>query len=937
MNEEFVNKLYLAKEKVFSFVNEAESLLNRAILLSLVVITLLWLNFNNIIEILVSEESIKENLIEKLSDATGKEVFVEGDVIFRTQPEPIVIINKIKIKNPAGSSEENFVEIDSISTKPSIFSAIIGRMQLENILIENVKINIDSTSEKKETVYQMVDKVFSKEGKFNDKKIAFVNLSLRFLKKNPTSAGGNIVRLIDIPSLELIPNPEKSEDKYLIKGSILSTKFNEKYFFNLGFKQGFGLESDYLGKIYSTNTDLIFSGKIDTTDKIKFYGKLEGKVGAFTKKIITLIGFPEDFLEKIRDTEESNVTANYLYDGKTFNLNDFSAESRYTALTIGSKTDFDVKSNTNVTINFSRFDYSQIFKSRIELLSEKKAKKIERDFQKKLQDYFLFSIGDDVNFSITVNIPKIDFFHSKQGSLYIRMILRDGQFSIPNFKARLPGDSVLDIVAVAEINKAQKQLKGVTRIRLIGKKLDDLNLALDPEAEPREDTLFGGFFVDAKGFLYEQNIHFREIIARFNDDSLAGQMMIDYSKGFNASAAFNFTNININKYIEVADDTDANIIGIKDNSFASKFDFLRVIDSIFDKLDIVISADKMIRSGHEYTDVSVFGAITPGITDIRDFYFNSDLMGEVSGKVHLDLTDFQPKINVDLNIDKYDLDLLIYDEVIKQDDEYNFDGKWSNEKVTFEKLGSFLGELNLKIDNFKIYHFDLNKFAMKAKAETSRFNIEKARANIFGNKIDFKGYLTTEFPSFSISFESSDLDTESFMADTLNLDQLNTKFNMSGVLSSSGYSIEQMIQNLKGSLTFVTKGFTIKGFDLEAAGNALPLAKRREFIRLISNELLTKGSTDFGFLTGVFNISNGQIKFENLPITGKNIRGMNASGVIDLPRWEMSVSSAMNVYTQDARVFLLKSTATGKINQLKTEWDTSGMMKYWEEKFYGGN
>jgi hypothetical protein len=937
MNEELVNKLYNIKEKIFSFVNEAESLLNRVVLLSLVVITLLWLNFNNIIELLVSEESIKQNLIEKLSEATGKEVIVEGDVVFKTQPEPVVSINKIKIKNKEGSLEENFVEIENVSTKPSIFSAILGRMELENILIENVKINVISNTESKETVYQILDKTFSKQGNLSDKNIVFSNLSIRFLKKNPTKNQDNIVRVLDIPTLELIPNPEKSEDNYIIKGSVLSTKFNEKYFFNLNFKQGFGLESDYKAKLYSTNTDLNFSGKINTTDKIAFYGKMEGKIGGFTKKIITLIGFPEDFLEKIRDNEESIVSANYSYDGKTLNINDFNAESRYTNLTIGSKTEFGQKSNTNVTVSFSKLDYSQIFKSRIELLSEKKAKKIERDFHKKLQDYFLFSIGDDVNFSVTVNIPKIDFFHSKQGSLYLRMLLRDGQFSIPNFKARLPGDSVLDIVAVADINKQLKQLKGVSRIRLIGKKLDHLNLALDPEAEPREDTVFGNFFIDAKGFLYEQNIHFREIIARFNEDSLAGQMMIDYSKGFNATAAFNFTNIDVNKYIEVSEEQDSAISTIKNNNFASKFDFLRVVDSVFDKLDIAVSADRMVRSGHDYTDVSIFGSITPGITDIRDFYFNSELMGEVIGKVHLDLTDFQPKINVDLNIDKYDLDLLIYDEVIKQDDEYSFDGKWSNEKVTFEKLGSFLGELNLKIDHFKIYHFDLKKFAMKAKAETSRFNIEKARANVFGNKVDFKGFLTTEFPSFSISFESSDLNTEEFMEDTLNLDQLDTKFNMSGVLSSSGYSIEQMIQNLKGSLTFVTKGFTIKGFDLEAVSNALPLAKRREFIRLISSELLTKGSTNFGFLTGVFNINNGQIKFENLPISGKNVRGMNASGVIDLPRWEMSVSSAMNVFTQDSRVFLLKSFSSGKINQIKTEWDTTGMMEYWEEKFYGGN
>ena len=933
--EELHKKIYGVRENIFSFIYEAESILNRVVLLGLLILFLIWFNLGNIIDILVSEEKIKQNIVSKLTEITGKTAQIDGDVVFESEPEPIAVINKAKILNNSTLTDENFFEAEIIKTKPKILDAILGKTDFDNIYFENVKMNIDSSSEDNKTdVYGVLSKNFSKDGAFKNKKIIFKNLLISFYKKNPLNDKKPVVKRLAFPELELNPKPEDSNDQFEVKGSFESRKFKETYFFNVGIKDGLGVESPFQGKIYSTTTDVKFNGKIDTRDKMNFYGKLDGKFGGLSKKLFSILGFSERFLESLRETDESKLSASFLFKDNKFDINDFASEGNVISFVLNSKTEFGATTNSVLDMNVTKFNYSQMFKTRLEMLSEKKAQKVERDFKKKLEEYFLFAIADDVNFSFSMNIPKIVFFHDKLGSLYVRAVLKDNQIKVNSFKATLPGESALKFVGIAEINKDEKKLKGASRIILAGKNMDELASALDTDIiEPKEQR-FAEFYIDAKGFLYGQNIHFRDIVARINDDKFSGQMLIDYSKELKSSAAFNFISLNLDKYLLTKKDADIGFVK-EENALSSKFDFLRVIDSVFDKLDVSLVADNIVKAGYNYRDVSVFAQISPGVTEIRDIYFNSDQLGQVKGQAHLDLTDFQPKLDVDLSIENYDLDLLIYGEEIHQNDEYNFDGKWSNEKITFERLGNFAGKLNLKIDKFKIFHFLLEKFVLSSHTEDSKFVIDDSRANVFGNKIDFKGFLTTEYPSFNISYLASDLDSNEFMSDTFDMDQINSIFNISGVLAATGYSIEQMVQNLKGNFSIATKGFKVSGLDLAAVGKALPIAKRREYIKLISDELLTKGQTPFTFFTGPFDIDSGQISFSNLQIAGPNIDQGTVSGTIDLPKWQVNLDSNLQVKTTDGISFLLKGKTTGTIPNIRTDWDDKGMTKFWEDKFFG--
>lgn len=933
MREDVLNKLYNFREKAFSFINEAESLLNRAVLLVVIVVILVWVNLSRIIELAVSENRIKSNLISELEKLSGKKAEVSGDVFFKNNPEPTIFINKVRVVNNSKLTDQDYFQAGVIRSSPNVFQALIGRADFKDVYMEDVKLSLDSSGQD-EVTENFSLKSIAEGGKLYGKNLKFKNLEISTNKTNPLDANKVISRKLFFPSLELIPNPKDSDSKYQILGSINSTEFNQIYYFDIKLKGDIGKKSSYETKIYSNDSELTVKGNIDFENFI-LDGEISGKATGIINKLLSKVGASEEFIDKVRDNDESDIRGKFSYSGGIFSVIDMTAESKVLSLSLNSKTEIKDKISSSVNLKVNNFDYSQLFKTYLETISEKKAKKVEKDFKKKLEEFFLFSVKDDVNFLLNLEAPSIKFFQQKSGSLSLVAILRDNKFNIKKLSANLPGQADLSFAGEVEINKVAKQLKGSSRLIFKGENMDELLYAIDTTMKEKSENRFKKFFIDAKAFLYSQNIHFREIIAKINDDALAGQVIADYSDQFKASAAFNFSKLNLDKYLDNNNNADLGI-PTNENPLSGKFDFIRVVDSVFDKLDVSLIADNMVKSGHNYTDFSLYAQISPGKTEVKDIYFNSENMGVVKGNATLDLSDFQPKLDINLVLDKYDADFLIYGELVNQDNKYNFDGKWSTEKVTFSKFNNFLGKMNIKIGELRIYHFLANNFALKSHSEEGKFVIDQARADLFGNKIDFKGYLTTEYPSFNISFVASELQSDKFMKDTLNLDQIYSIFNMSGVLASTGYSIEQMIQNLKGNISIATKGFSVSGFDLETVGKALPLAKRREYVKLIAEELLNKGDTEFNFFIGAFNIDDGKIIFNDLPIAGPNVQGAKVTGLIDLNSWSASIDSTMRVITSDKGTFELKGKTTGKIPHLRTQWDTTGMLTYWESKFFGG-
>lgn len=453
MKEDLANKLYQFREKAFSFINEAESVLNRIVLFSIIIAIVIWINLGRIIDLAVSENRIKSNLVRNLEEITGKKAEVAGEVSFESEPEATIMINNVKVHNNAGAPADEYLSAEVIKSHPSVFRAILGKVEFDNVYFENVKVNLTPESNGDTNVYDEIGKTFSKKSQFYGKKLVFKNLEVNIYKKNPVIEGKYVLRQYVFPDFELIPNPEKKSAKYEVKGSIKSAKLSEIYYFDFDIINGFGRESAYAGRVYSNDSELKSAGTLNTTDKIAFQGNISGKLTGFSKKVFAFLGSSEGFLDSVSDNDESNISGNLSYDGHTFEIKDLKGEGPVASFTLNSKTEYVDKISSIINISVPKLEYNKMFKTYAEMVSEKKAKKIERDFKKKLEEYFLFAINDDINFLFNFEAPDINFFHDQKGSLSISAIMKDNQFKIKNLKAKLPGDSDLTMIG-EEIGRA---------------------------------------------------------------------------------------------------------------------------------------------------------------------------------------------------------------------------------------------------------------------------------------------------------------------------------------------------------------------------------------------------------------------------------------------------------------------------------------------------
>ncbi len=909
------------------------SILNKFFFISLALAALGWYFFDSIAAFLVNDSRVKQTVINSLNAASGRQTSVNGDVKFTTKPEPYIEVKDIVIANLENvKSSENFAEIGEISTKPDLLSLARGKVGFDELIVKNTKIFIEENDNKDKAFYNITKEFFSSSTDYNGKKISFRELEINFHKKsNIADSQGYIRRKLDFAELTLDPSPP--EGGYTIKGAINFNPTRELYYFSINFESGIGKDSDFKARIYSNDTDVSFEGTANTEGKIELNGELSGKISAFSYKLLNAIGFGDDVTDSIRIDETANISGAVSISENQISVKALKAKSDIIDITVNSETDITEKYFTSLSINVPYLDYTKLLKTRKEQIAIRRASVIEKEFTKRLQSFPLFALGDDINFSLDFNLSDIKFFGGKAGNIIAQINQNDNLFSIDKLEMNLPGNSVFKTLSKIQVGKKNLEMNGELALALYGSKLDDLALALGIINDPNNTPGLGVFYFRTKGFLSGKKIHFKEILAKINDNKFAGQMIIDYEKQFAASSAFNFDKLELDRYIVKKENQE-----VYQDSFSDNIDFLRFIDSVFDELKIAVTATNLTKSGENLRDFALYAQVNPGITRITDLYFLTKEFGVFRGNAVVDINDFQPRVDVNIKVDKFDFDYIKYGRKDPENDKYSFTGKWDNKPISFEDLGYMQGKMSLAIDKFKVFHNVLEGFRTSLDLQGSKIIINDSKFESFGNKIDFKGEMTTEYPSFSISFISADLDIKSFMKNIFNIDEVHGKFNVSGILASTGYSMDQMVKSARGRIEIITNGFKVEGFDLDGLSKNIIEAKRMEQAKQIGMEYLDDGETIFGPLSASFGVNEGKLFFSNLDM---NILKLNtaakSSGSINLMKWTMNVDTGFDIKTIDGFNIPLELETTGRVGRQELSWNEDILTKYWEDKFYGVN
>jgi len=927
LKEIFVKiKSYLPSED--GLVGKSYKLLNKIILASLVIFLISWWQFDRLAGFLVNTQDIKQHIEKLILDTTGKTAKVEGEITFVTSPEPEIVVRKINIQNAQGAFKESFAQIDFLKTSPNLFQLILGNITFKTIYLENVILNIEKHEEQAEAVKSFSTAI--KNGNFLDKDVKFKNIEINRIKKSLKSEN-LIERKLFFTDLEYNPD-EKNAKGQVIKGTITDQVTKETFIFLFDFEDGLFNQTPVKARIYSDTSELALDGTANFSENPSLDFKLTGKIKNFSKKFFAIIGIADEFVEAIKEGEEASFNLAMKYENNNLDVSNFSAVSNYITLNSKINSAFDIRTKHTINIDIDFFDYANSFRSIKETSDGKKITKLERSFQDRLNSFFLFSVGDDVDFDVNFTVKSINYSDSTKGALVLKANYLDSKFKLEKFLLTLPAGSGFTCASEIEVDQANKTMKGGLAFKLLGKNLNNLIIGLNLSSNKNDDGNLGVFSLDGKAYLYGKQVHFRELTGKIDDNLVAGQLLINYANEFNADSAFNFNKLELDKFI-----TDKKPEEIIDDSFASRLDVLRYLDSIFDHLNLSINSDNLTKSGEKLEEFSMFAKIVPGVTEIKDFFFKTKITGEIKGSATFDITDFQPKAKFDIKMENFDFDLVSSGKLNPENDKYNFNGKWSKEKISFEKLNSFDGTIKIEADKFKLYHLNFENLRASMETAGGKTIIKEARVDNFGTKIDIEGEVTNDYPSFSFSFIATNIDIIKFMNDTFKLQNVAGKFNASGNLSSTGYSLEEFAKNLRGRFNLVTRNFAVRGFDLVGLSKALPTIKRIEQAEATGKVYLNKNTSEFGALSTAIDISGGKITFSNVELLNPVLQKTFIAGFLDISNWTLEVTSNLSLMSDDRiLVNIPLKTSSAKLPETTLNWDYKGIVKYWEDKFYAG-
>jgi hypothetical protein len=929
IQQENFRELLLKIRGIFNSASNKLVFAKRLVVIFILFAVVVWVNFGFIVKFVVDNESIKEDFQESLNQITGLESQINGEVLFDTGSNPKIEINDILIGD--SSLEQNSFKISRISIDPNLVSAFMGMMDFTTVNLNKVEISIYSDSQNIPSLNELFNK-FYKSDFFEGSNISIKDLTINLYKLAPISKNYYIERKLVFPELSILPNYEGLDIAF--KGSLKSKLFEQDMMFQIGFDQNITSGYELKGKIYSENTEVAVEGELSESDGDI---SVSGKMKAFNKFMFSFLGDNSDFLSNISLKDESEISAKLSIRNKSIEIKQLTVSNKSLNLDIAGKIKADHIYDADLSVKIDRFDFPTFFKDEYEKLSTKRVKDVATDYEERLAKFPLFSIGEDVNFEIEVDVSNIRYFNNQDGHFRFKTSMKDNSFRFYQSDIKFPGDTTLQVLTKSKIDKQKKQLRGRFDFVFEAKNLNQFITGLNLKEKDAKIPQINNTLVKSNGYLYDRKLHFRKIAAKIDQDKASGQMLIDYQNSFTASSAFNIPVLNLNKYFDLSDDPEKSENKIETaEDFSKKLDIFRTIDSFFDELNLSLTTSELIFKENSLEDFAVFIKTTPGVIDVKNSYFRNKILGVFEGKLKVNVKDFQPVIDFDVKVENLNTDYILYDKNVEENDKYNFSGDWSKRRISLEKYLSYEGKGMIRAENFQHLHFKGNNLRLSMDFLGDRIKVNNSRLDIYNSKVDFSGYLTTEFPSFNISFVAANLDLYKVLQNTLGLEVVRGTINASGVLGSTGKNYLEMAEKLKGKISFISKMIEVRGFNFATLSSALPLVKRRKESEIVSNKLLNVGSTKFPNSTVIINIASGEAEIRAIKTENKHIEDLKVEGGVKISDWSINLDTNFLLKTRDKMKVPYRAVTKGSIDNYDINWNVKGAIKYWEEKFYSG-
>lgn len=664
-------------------------------------------------------------------------------------------------------------------------------------------------------------------------------------------------------------------------------------------------------------------------------GKMEITTSSLAEKLIMLIPDLSNFSDKLDSNEEIKVTLDIVPSDGWLNFKNVIINSKSIQGTAEMEISKTPQNASNININFSNID----------LDSWSKAKNPTQNNNKTLittSNKFDFS-KNQMKATIVAKLIKLDD-NNVLTDVNLKALIQNDHLNIEDFSGTvrpvtkntpetqgvtLEEIGQFKITGIASQNSFRSLFAGT--IAVVHNDLNDLAQMLGNKELRSENKIPYSLISDIK--FSSVDISLQNLLIKTPDTEISGALSTKFiGNSPRTNATLKFTKINLDdKNFPALNYIYNYALGLtkdsKHDDYLNKFIPLRKIDAI-SSYDITF--DQLNLNGTPYTNVSFNLGLSPGRVRLENLAFSNGA-NYIDMGIDLLASGIKPSFSIVIHSGVVEADFLAPQGLL------NLRNKIL-ENFALDKVDLYMSFVLNKISH---ENFELGRVVFRAQNNKSLLQITNFDADIFGGRMVSSGSILLEpyTINFVYALNSANLTEISKLMPTGTLES-GGGISASGMWSTNGKTLEELLYNLYTKSTIVTKDIKISNFSIDNIVQAAsaPNYNTKNFPDDMKKALLT-GTTDVNDLKTNIELSKGIFNLQQIAFKTKYTSGM-ASATFNLYDSNLELSSVFSFFLAkptagrsytDYSPVKLSVTASGNILTPKKEADT----KAFEEAMQG--
>ncbi len=96
---------------------------------------------------LMSWDFLKPVIAERIKEATGRSLKIEGELSLSVFPRPRLFVSELSLSNPDWAQTANMIELGHLSVAPSLMALLTGQLALAELELESLKVSLEESEQ----------------------------------------------------------------------------------------------------------------------------------------------------------------------------------------------------------------------------------------------------------------------------------------------------------------------------------------------------------------------------------------------------------------------------------------------------------------------------------------------------------------------------------------------------------------------------------------------------------------------------------------------------------------------------------------------------------------------------------------------------------------------------------------------------------------------